>query len=203
MRGEQAHYLMGTLSSESLLSRWPSITTTFGVFVQNEWQPLRRMTLTLGIRFDNFGNPYPSAALNSIISNFYLGSGSDLTSQVANGSLKVTDHALSSARKQFSPRIGVSYDPTGSNKYVLRGGIGVYHEWLSNGQLTGPLRSNPPAFANPTFLSTQGIAPIFALGTSDTYPFHYPIPTVLAGVVTAMALTLAFLPQTSAAPIRT
>ena len=158
-------------------------STTFGGFLQDEWHPMRRMSLTLGIRFDNFGNPYPSSALKSIISNFYLGEGPDLTAQVANGSLKVTDRVLKSARKQFSPRIGVSYDPTGSGKYVVRGGAGVYHEWFTNGELTVPLRANAPAFANPTFLSTQGIAPVFALGTSDTYPFNYPIPSVPAGVV--------------------
>lgn len=84
--GQKAFFSLGVAS------------TTFGVFVQDEWQPIRRMTLTLGIRFDNFGNPHPSAALKSIISNFYLGSGSDLTSQVANGSLKVTNSVLSSAR---------------------------------------------------------------------------------------------------------
>lgn len=169
--GQKAFFSLGVAS------------TTFGIFAQDEWQPIRRMTLTLGLRFDSFGNPHPSAALKSTISNFYLGSGSDFTSQVANGSLKLTNTVLTSARKQFSPRIGVSYDPAGSNKYVLRGGIGVYHEWFTNGELTVPLRANPPAYANPTFLSTQGIAPVFALGASDTYPFNYPIPSVPAGVV--------------------
>ena len=45
-----------------------------------------------------------------------------------------------------------------------------------------PLRANAPAYANPTFLATQGIPPLFALGTSAVYPFNYPIPAVPAGV---------------------
>lgn len=157
-------------------------STTFGMFLQDQWQPFPRLTLDLGIRFDNFGNPYPSSALGSIISNFYLGTGGDLTSQVANGTLKTTPAVYNSSPKSFSPRIGVSWSPSASNMYVVRGGIGVFHEWFTNGELTVPLRANAPAFANPTFLSTQGTAPIFARGTSATYPFNYPIPTVAAGV---------------------
>ncbi len=70
----------------------------------------------------------------------------------------------------------------GSYRYVVRGGIGLYHEWFTNGELTVPLRANAPAFANPTFFASQGIAPIFALDTSATYPFNFPIPAVPAGV---------------------
>jgi outer membrane receptor protein involved in Fe transport len=160
-------------------------STTYGIFVQDQWHLASRLTLDLGIRYDNFGNPYPSAALKSIISNFYLGSGRDLTTQVANGVLKVTPGVYNSSPKKFSPRVGVSWDPTGSNKYVVRGGVGVYHEWFTNGELTVPLRANAPAFANPTFFSTQGTPPIFALGTSATYPFNFPIPVVAAGTVDA------------------
>ena len=157
-------------------------STTFGVFIQDQWQPSSRLTLDLGIRFDDFGNPYPSSALGSIISNFKLGSGSTITQQVAGGTLQVTNKVYNSAPKAFSPRVGVSWDPTGSHKNVVRGGIGVYHEWFTNGELTVPLRANPPAFANPTFFASQGVPPIFGLGTSATYPFNFPIPTLSPGV---------------------
>jgi hypothetical protein len=157
-------------------------STTYGVFVQDQWQPNPRLTLDLGIRFDSFGNPYPSSALGSTISNFKLGSGTVLTDQVANGALMVTNKVYNSTPRTVSPRVGISWDPTGSHKYVVRGGIGLYHEWFTNGELTVPLRANPPAFANPTFFATQGIPPLFALGTSATYPFNFPIPSVPAGV---------------------
>lgn len=167
--GEKAFFSLGVSS------------TTYGIFVQDQWQPTPRLTLDLGLRFDYFGNPYPSSALKSVISNFRLGSGATLTEQVASGGLKLTSQVYDSTPKTFSPRVGVSWDPTGSHKYVVRGGVGVYHEWFTNGELTVPLRANPPAYANPTFFSTQGIAPVFALGTSAVYPFNYPIPAVPAG----------------------
>ena len=157
-------------------------STTYGTFLQDQWQPLPRLTLDLGLRFDYFGNPYSSSALGSIISNFYLGSGNDLSAQVASGGLKTTNKVYDSTPKSISPRVGFSWSPTAKSNYVVRGGIGVFHEWFTNGELTVPLRANAPAFANPTFLSTQGTAPLFALGTSATYPFNYPIPAVAAGV---------------------
>jgi Cna protein B-type domain. len=157
-------------------------STTYGLFFQDQWQPTSRLTLDLGIRFDDFGNPYPSVALKSIISNFQMGSGSSLTEKVSNGTLKVTNNVYDSRPTAFSPRVGISWDPTGNRKYVVRGGVGIYHEWFTNGELTVPLRANAPAYANPTFFSNQGIAPIFALGTSATYPFNFPIPTVPPGI---------------------
>ena len=153
-------------------------STTFGIFAQDEWQPTRRITVTYGVRFDNFGNPHPSEALKSVISNFYLGSGSDFSTQVANGGLKQTSNVFHSAPTAFSPRIGISWDPTGSSKWVVRGGFGFFHDWFTNGELTVPLRSNLPVFYLPTFFSNKGVAPIFAVGKNSTYPYDYPIPTL-------------------------
>lgn len=151
-------------------------STTFGIFAQDEWQPTRRITITYGLRFDNFGNPHPSEALKSVISNFYLGSGSDFSTQVANGGLKQTSNVFHSSPTAFSPRVGISWDPTGSAKWVVRGGFGFFHDWFTNGELTVPLRPNLPVFYLPTFFSNKGVAPIFAVGQNSTYPFNYPYP---------------------------
>jgi hypothetical protein len=153
-------------------------STTFGFFAQDEWQPTPRLTITYGLRFDSFGNPHPSQALHSIISNFYLGSGSDFTTQVVNGGLRQSPNVFVSTPKAVSPRVGVSWALTGSGKWVVRGGFGIFHDWFTNGELTVPLRSNLPAYYLPTFYSNTGVAPIFAVGTSPTYPFNYPIPSL-------------------------
>ena len=153
-------------------------STTYGIFVQDEWQPTPRLTLNYGLRFDSFGNPYPSKALGSVLSNFYLGAGGDLATQVSNGILKQTSNVFSSTPRGVSPRFGVAWDPTGTGKWDVRGGFGVYHDWLTNGELTVPLRANLPTYADPTFLATQGAPPLFALGKSATFPFDYPVPVV-------------------------
>jgi Carboxypeptidase regulatory-like domain len=153
-------------------------SSTYGFFLQDEWHVTPRLTLMLGGRFDSFGNPYPSKALGSVLSNFILGSGSDQLTKVANGSLKSTSNVYNSAPKTFVPRIGASWDPTGHGTWVVKGGIGLYHDWFTNGELTVPLRSNLPVYSLPTFLASQGTKPIFALGTSATYPFGYVLPTL-------------------------
>jgi len=56
--------------------------------------------------------------------------------------------------------------PYCSGKWAIRGGVGIYHDWFTNGELTVALRANLPVYANPTFLATQGTAPIFAVGTA-------------------------------------
>lgn len=154
--------------------------TTWGAFAQDEWKVTPRLTLTLGLRFDNFGNTHPSQALHSVIDNFILGTGSTQAQQVENGQLKQTAHILNRQPSAFSPRIGVAWDPTGKGVWAIRGGVGVYHDWLTNGELSVPLRPNPPTYALPTFRNGTTQAPIFSLGTSDVFPFGYTLPTLPA-----------------------
>jgi Carboxypeptidase regulatory-like domain/TonB dependent receptor-like, beta-barrel len=157
--------------------------TTFGMFAQDEWKITPHLTATIGLRFDNFGNTHPSEALNSVINNFILGSGSTQAEQVMSGQLKQTDHILSREPTAFDPRVGIAWDPTGKGVWSIRGGFGVYHDWLTNGELSVPLRPNPPAYAQPTFRAGTTQTPIFSLGTSDVFPFGYTLPVLPASAL--------------------
>ena len=154
--------------------------TTWGTFAQDEWKITPHLTATFGLRLDNFGNTHPSKALHSVINNFILGSGTTQAQQVASGQLEQTSHILNRQPSAFDPRIGIAWDPTGKGVWSIRGGFGVYHDWLTNGELSVPLRPNPPAYAQPTFRNGTTQAPIFALGTSDVFPFGYPLPVLPA-----------------------
>ena len=158
-------------------------TTTGGGFAQDEWKVTPHLTLTLGLRFDYFGNPHGSQTLRSVISNYDLGQGSTLAAQVASGMLKQTSNVLASTPTAFSPRVGAAWDPTGHGKWSVRGGFGVYHDWLSNGELTVPLRFNTPQFALPTFRPGTAQSPIFSLGAQDTFPYGYTVPTLPASTL--------------------
>jgi Carboxypeptidase regulatory-like domain/TonB dependent receptor-like, beta-barrel len=154
--------------------------TTWGTFAQDEWKITPHLTATFGLRMDNFGNTHPSSALHSVINNFILGSGTTQAQQVASGQLEQTNHILNRQPTAFDPRIGIAWDPTGKGVWSVRGGFGIYHDWLTNGELSVPLRPNPPAYAQPTFRNGTTQAPIFALGTSDVFPFGYPLPVLPA-----------------------
>ena len=124
-----------------------------GLFVEDTWKIRNNLTLTYGLRWDDFGNPYP---LNgTTLANFHLGPGQTLDQQISSGFMlkqnNVFNHALVNV---FSPRAGLSWDPTGSGNWVIRGGFGVYHDWPTLGNDENGLKGNPPGWVVPTFLST-------------------------------------------------
>jgi hypothetical protein len=162
--GEQAGLLGGSVRAQG---------TTWGIFGQDSWKVGPRVTLNYGVRFDNFGNPSPKE--NATLANFFYGSGSTITEQVANGSVIQIKHAFNHALTAFSPRGGVAWDVTGKGKWVLRGGVGLYHDWVTLGNVQNEF-GNPPASTTPTFVAGTTTPPVFSLGSSDTYPFGFTYP---------------------------
>jgi hypothetical protein len=149
-----------------------------GLFLEDTWKIHNRLTLTYGLRWDDFGNPYPLSG--TTLANFHLGPGTTLNQQIGNGFMlqqgHVFNHALTNV---FSPRAGFSWDPTGGGNWVVRGGFGVYHDWPTLGNDENGLKGNPPGWIVPTFLSTGGTAaPIFALGTTASTPSGFPYPAL-------------------------
>ncbi len=155
---------------------------THGLFAQDTWKAKRNLTLTLGLRWDDFGNPYPLSG--TVLANFHLGPGSTLNDQIANGFMlqqnNVFNHALADA---FSPRIGVSWDPTGKSTWVIRGGFGVYHDWTTLGNDENGLKGNPPGFILPTFFRGSATPPIFALGMGASTPAGFLYPALPASTL--------------------
>lgn len=150
--------------------------STFGLFAQDTWKATRRLTINYGIRYDNYGNPYPTAG--TPLANFHLGSGSTMAEKVTNGVNRQQSHVYNQDMNWiFSPRVGVAWDPTGSGKWVLRGGFGVYRDWVTLGNAENNLKGNPPGFVLPTFYNNGSTAPpIFGYGTQNKYPFGFPYP---------------------------
>jgi hypothetical protein len=150
---------------------------THGLFAEDTWKAKRNLTLTFGLRWDDFGNPYP---LNgTTLANFHLGPGQTLSDQIGNGFMtqqsNVFNHSLTNV---FSPRIGFAWDPTGSSAWVVHGGFGIYHDWPTLGNDENGLKGNPPGFVVPTFFRGSANVPIFALGTSKTTPSGFPHPAL-------------------------
>jgi len=149
---------------------------TNGVFAQDTWKASKRLTVNYGIRYDNFGNPYPLAG--TPLANFHLGSGTTFAERVANGANVQQHHVYNQDMNWiFSPRAGAAYDLFGNGKWVLRGGYGIYRDWVTLGNAENNLKGNPPGFVLPTFYGNGSTAaPIFGYGTQNTYPFGFPYP---------------------------
>ena len=153
----------------------------FSVYGQDEYKMSPRFTLNLGLRYQ-INTPYTE--INDRLAGFRPGVKSTVQPNapvglVYPGDSGVPDGLVPTYKKGFSPRIGLSWDPTGSGKMSVRAAYGITYESLASGQggmLQAPI-SAPPYLqtrqVDNIFLSAFGIpGPTFAdpfLG--ETNPF--------------------------------
>ena len=164
---------------------WDAASRTFGLFAEDTWKAKRNLTLTLGLRYDDSGNPW-SKNVSTVFGNFYRGTGSTEQQQVANGFAKPTHNALlSSPSHLLSPRVGFAWDPNNRGEWVVRGGFGIYNNWLTSANVQEEFRGNPPGLVLPNFVrggTPTSQAPIFVLGTNNKPPFGFVFPTFTGGL---------------------
>jgi hypothetical protein len=165
------------ITGQQQLWNWDAASKTWGLFAQDTWKARRNLTLTLGFRFDNQGNPY-SRSPSTVFGNFYLGSGATFQDQVASGVAKATKNALNHSPKTYNPRIGAAWDINGKGAWLLRGGFGMYSNWLTPANIQEEFRGNPPGLILPTFFSGSSTPPIFAQGTGNKPPFGFTFPAL-------------------------
>src|SRR3984885_10643674 len=151
--------------------------TTGGGFVSDTWKATQKLTLNYGIRYDNFGNPYVKLP-GTVLANFHVASATNFQEQIAGGVMTQQSHVFShDLNWNFSPRGGFAFDPTGTGSWVIRGGIGLYHDYFTLGNAENGLKGNPPGPVVPTFLNNGSTAPpIFGYGTQNKVPFGFPYP---------------------------
>jgi len=168
------------LTGQPVLWSWDAASRTWGLFAEDTWKVRKDLTLTLGLRWDDSGNPW-SKSPTTVFGNFYLGPGQTYQEQVANGFAKATHNALNhSVTDLLSPRVGVAWDVTGSGNWVVRGGVGLYNNWLTQANVQEEFRGSPPGPIIPTFTQGSSTPPLFVLGTGGKPPFGFTYPA-LAG----------------------
>ena len=91
-----------------------------GIYLQDDWQTSPNLTLNLGLRYEFITNP---TEVNDIVGRIDHAS---QTEPIIGGPLLDRNPSL----KNFSPRVGVAWDPTGSGRYSVRGGFGLFHDQL-------------------------------------------------------------------------
>ncbi len=139
-------------------------TTEWALFVQDNWKPRADLTLNLGLRYENYGNPKKAdGEYNAII----LGSGSTRQEQIANAKVAAVDSIYKTDWNNFAPKFGFAWDPRGDARWVIRGGAGISYNRINN-TVYSDERLNPPQFAQAAtnIFSTTPI--VYSLGPN--YP---------------------------------
>ena len=152
--------------------------TQFGIFLQDDWSATKRLTIDAGIRWDyetnQLNNDYvtPSnviAAVQGFVPSRYFTDGDDRPA----------------FKGAFQPRVGFSYDLSGTGKTVLFAGYGRYYDrvlynsglderfrlqfavrtfrFSADGQ---PRDGQPTLVWQPRYLSKAGLDAIIATGRS-------------------------------------
>ncbi len=177
------HVMYDPISGKPVLWSWDAASRTWGMFVQDTWKARRNLTLTMGLRWDDAGNPWTKSD-TTVFGNFYLGPGQTMDQQVANGFAKATHNALNHALNNLlSPRVGFAWDITGSGKTVLRGGFGLYNNWLTQANVQEEFRGSPPGPIVPNFTVGTATPPLFALGTGGKPPFGFTYPALVGSPI--------------------
>lgn len=169
-------------SGNQQLWNWDAASRTFGAFAEDVWKVKPNLTLTLGLRYDDGGNPWSKSA-STVFGNFYFGTGQTTQEQIANGYAKATHNALlHSVDNLWSPRLGVAWDPAGNGNWVIRGGFGIYENWLTSANVQEEFRGSPPGLVLPVFFAGTANPPIFGLGSTSKPPFGFTFPSFPGGL---------------------
>jgi hypothetical protein len=145
------------------------VRNTIGVWIEDDWKILPRLTLNLGLRYDNDLGAYN-------------------TSFVPTPGLLTPN---SNPNRNFGPRIGFSYDVFGDGKTSLHGGGGIYYaDQVANAIIDEQLYSSTKRALQATLSGTNLVLPApFTGQTPASNPQNYvssPQP-VLRGAQTPYA----------------
>jgi hypothetical protein len=162
----------------------------FGFFVQDDLKLKSDLSLTLSLRWDDFTNHTPWGNSNFQFSALNLATAGNFNEQVQYATVGTVPAVFAHSMADiFSPRIGFAWDPTRTGKWAVRGGVGVYHDWIAMGQTIDQTRNNPPGVLSETFTDVapngQPLGNYFAIAPSGTYPWGFVLPSIPAGSLNA------------------
>jgi outer membrane receptor protein involved in Fe transport len=108
----------------------------YGLFVQDDWRVMPRLTLNLGLRYDVQTAPtdtqrriavFEPGVQSTVSPNAMLG-------QLFPGDPGVPDGGVDTNYNHFSPRVGFAYDAAGNGRTVFHGGAGLFFDTISGNE---------------------------------------------------------------------
>lgn len=142
--------------------------SAFGFF-QDEWRATKKLTLTLGVRYEYSSPKYDTegrtfSVIPGLQSTVFPGSPEGLVFPGDKGAPEGVNFPV---KTNWAPRFGFAWDPKGDNKTSIRGGFGIFYDILK---------------AEDNF-QFNGQPPFFSAGTVS-FPTGNQIPTNQSSVLT-------------------
>ena len=142
-------------------SAWDFTTRDAAFFVQDDWRLRRRLTVSLGVRYDRQSLP---------------------KAQLVNPAVPATAN-MPSDGNNFGPRVGFAWDVFGDGNTALRGGYGIYYGRIPNSILSSALMYTGTADAQRSYLWRGGL-PAVATAGAPIYPATFA-PAVADPILSA------------------
>lgn len=115
-----------------------------GLFAQDDWKVNQRLNLNLGVRWDYFGDAKEKEGL---LSSIILGSGNSFREQIVNAAIGRVKRLYKPELTNFSPRLGIAFDPFGDNKTSVRAGFSLAFQPHHGQSIAGARALSPDAVA--------------------------------------------------------
>ena len=152
-----ATYSLDTLSGTTgkyLANIVGSQVKQVGLYVQDDWKVRNNLLVTLGLRWDNYGNPsnYGNNSLPWL--NIIQPAGNSLYQNIENDDVStgaVSNAFGSSQDINFMPRVGFAWTPFPTRKLSVHGGAGFYEDATNLGGVVNGLALNSPSYLNLSF----------------------------------------------------
>jgi hypothetical protein len=165
-------YTIGGATGKYVPQYYGATSIHNGGFIEDSWKARPNLTVTAGLRYDDFGNPTKYGSTAQPFVPLFPGSGATFQEQAWDTSTRITSNAFTeSQNKNFMPRGGFAFSPSKTNPLLIRGGIGLYENAMTPFQIASNLPTQPP---NRISLYTTSIVPYGDFSTGvPPYGYNY------------------------------
>ncbi len=132
------------------------------IFIQDKWQPNRNLTLQFGLRWEAQDQAEPITPVDQVFYAPFIGR---TVTTAAGQQVFPSDGSIPDDWKMFQPRFGLSWDPKGDGKTVVRLNAGIFYARIPGLSLASTRSTNgsrgQTLFRNSALTNVLGAVPAY------------------------------------------